>query len=81
MEDETDEAEGKAGVEIFEDESIEERRLKLREIENKVLAFQDDVESGRRKLGTGESLMRAVQQYRDKLLRKVFYNSNSLQSV
>ena len=62
---------GKVGVEIYEDENTEERRIKLREIENKVLAFQDELESGRKKLKHGETVQSICQQYREKLLRKV----------
>jgi U2-associated protein SR140 len=62
---------GKVGVEIYEDESTEERRLKLREVENKVLTYQDELESGRRRMRHGESVAQLVQEYREKLLRKV----------
>lgn len=62
---------GKVGVEIFEDEISEERRLKLRQIENKVLAFQDELESGRKKIKHDESIQSLVEQYREKLLKKV----------
>jgi U2-associated protein SR140 len=67
---------GKVGVEIYEDENSEERRTKLREIENKVLAFQDELESGRKKLKYGESVHGLCQQYREKLARKVGESTN-----
>ena len=62
---------GKVGVEIYEDEISEERRLKLRQIENKVLAFQDELESGRKKIKSGETIQSLITQYRERLLKKV----------
>jgi hypothetical protein len=70
-EDRTPSEVGKVGVEIYEDEMSEERRLKLRQIENKVLAFQDELESGRKKMKPGETIHSLVNQYRERLLRKV----------
>jgi len=55
------------------DDNSEERRLKLREVEMKVVAFQDDLESGRRSIKPGSSVSQMLQNYRDKLLRKVRY--------
>ena len=49
----------------------EERRLKLREVELKVVAYQDDLESGQRSVKTGYTLQEQVQHYRTKLMRKV----------
>ena len=49
----------------------EERRLKLREVELKVVAYQDDLESGQRSVKTGYTLQEQVQHYRAKLMRKV----------
>jgi hypothetical protein len=54
-----------------EDISLEERRLKLREVELKVLAFQDDLESGRKVTKHGMSVQDTVQKFREKLLRRV----------
>ncbi|KAF0294034.1 U2 snRNP-associated SURP motif-containing protein [Amphibalanus amphitrite] len=49
----------------------EERRVKLREVELKVVAYQDDLESGQRSVKTGYTLQEQVQHYRAKLMRKV----------
>ncbi|XP_033119834.1 U2 snRNP-associated SURP motif-containing protein-like [Anneissia japonica] len=51
-------------------EMTEERRAKLREIEMKVMKFQDDVEGGRRSRKSGMSISEQVQKYRKKLLQK-----------
>ncbi|XP_076053103.1 U2 snRNP-associated SURP motif-containing protein isoform X2 [Oratosquilla oratoria] len=52
-------------------EASEERRTLLREIEVKVMQYQDEVEQGIRSLKPGYSLHRQVQHYRHKLLRKI----------
>jgi U2-associated protein SR140 len=49
----------------------EERRTKLREIEVKVMTYQDQLESGQRSLKSNWSLPQQVEHYRRKLLRKV----------
>jgi U2-associated protein SR140 len=49
----------------------EERRAKLREIELKVMTYQDQLESGERSLKPNCSLAQQVEHYRKKLLRKV----------
>ncbi|CAG7733273.1 unnamed protein product [Allacma fusca] len=54
----------------LEDESSHERRSKLREIENKVLAYQDELESGRKGIKHGYTVSEMVKIYREKLLRK-----------
>uniref|UniRef100_A0A8C4YXJ5 U2 snRNP associated SURP domain containing n=1 Tax=Gadus morhua TaxID=8049 RepID=A0A8C4YXJ5_GADMO len=55
-------------------EMNEEKRTKLREIEVKVMKFQDELESGKRPKKSGQSLLEQVEHYRDKLLQKVrFY--------
>ncbi|KAJ8278025.1 hypothetical protein GJAV_G00082950 [Gymnothorax javanicus] len=51
-------------------EMNEEKRTKLREIEVKVMKFQDELESGKRPKKSGQSLQEQVQHYRDKLLQK-----------
>ncbi|XP_077952030.1 U2 snRNP-associated SURP motif-containing protein isoform X1 [Gasterosteus aculeatus] len=48
----------------------EEKRTKLREIEVKVMKFQDELESGKRPKKPGQSLQEQVEHYRDKLLQK-----------
>lgn len=49
----------------------EERRAKLREIELKVMTYQDQLESGERSLKSSCSIGQQVEHYRKKLLRKV----------
>ncbi|KAK0137780.1 U2 snRNP-associated SURP motif-containing protein [Merluccius polli] len=51
-------------------EMNEEKRTKLREIEVKVMRFQDELESGKRPKKSGQSLLEQVEHYRDKLLQK-----------
>uniref|UniRef100_A0A8D0A3C3 U2 snRNP-associated SURP motif-containing protein n=1 Tax=Sander lucioperca TaxID=283035 RepID=A0A8D0A3C3_SANLU len=52
-------------------EMNEEKRTKLREIEVKVMKFQDELESGKRPKKPGQSIQEQVEHYRDKLLQKV----------
>uniref|UniRef100_A0A8C6XWY9 U2 snRNP associated SURP domain containing n=1 Tax=Naja naja TaxID=35670 RepID=A0A8C6XWY9_NAJNA len=51
-------------------EMSEEKRAKLREIELKVMKFQDELESGKRPKKQGQSLQEQVEHYRDKLLQR-----------
>lgn len=51
-------------------EMNEDRRSKLREIELKVMKFQDELESGKRPKKSGQSILEQVELYRDKLLQK-----------
>ncbi|CAB1340873.1 unnamed protein product [Coregonus sp. 'balchen'] len=51
-------------------EMNEDRRTKLREIEVKVMKFQDELESGKRPKKPGQTLQEHVEHYRDKLLQK-----------
>ncbi|XP_064194692.1 U2 snRNP-associated SURP motif-containing protein-like isoform X1 [Anguilla rostrata] len=51
-------------------EITEERRAKLREIELKVMKFQDELESGKRPKKSGQSIQEQVEHYRDKLLQR-----------
>ncbi|KAJ1090513.1 hypothetical protein NDU88_003645 [Pleurodeles waltl] len=51
-------------------EMIEEKRAKLREIELKVMKFQDELESGKRPKKSGLSMQEQVEHYRDKLLQR-----------
>ena len=52
-------------------ESTEERRARLREVEVRVMQYQDELERGVRTLKPGYTLSRQVAHYRHKLLRKV----------
>ncbi|KAF5880180.1 transmembrane protein 59, partial [Clarias magur] len=51
-------------------EMSEEKRAKLREIELKVMKFQDELESGKRPKKPGQSIQEQVELYRDKLLQR-----------
>lgn len=51
----------------------DDRRAKLREIEVKVMQYQDELESGKRNLKSGTSIHQQVEHYRRKLLRKVSF--------
>ncbi|CAK9832892.1 U2 snRNP-associated SURP motif-containing protein [Anthophora retusa] len=48
----------------------EERRSRLREIEVKIMQYQDELESGRRTLKSGMTIQGQVEHYRKKLIRK-----------
>ncbi|XP_011349105.1 U2 snRNP-associated SURP motif-containing protein isoform X3 [Ooceraea biroi] len=48
----------------------EERRNRLREIEVKIMEYQDELESGRRTLKSGMTIQAQVEHYRKKLIRK-----------
>lgn len=48
----------------------EERRSMLREIELKVMQYQDELESGSRKTKTGWSISQQVEHFRRKLLKR-----------
>merc|ERR1719219_2886132 len=48
----------------------EERRAKLRDIELKVMCYQDELESGDREIKSGWTISEQVEHYRKKLLRK-----------
>ncbi|XP_019897503.1 U2 snRNP-associated SURP motif-containing protein isoform X2 [Esox lucius] len=61
-----DESDSKAKL----SEINEDRRSKLREIEVKVMKFQDELESGKRPKKSGQSIQEQVEHYRDKLLQK-----------
>ncbi|XP_056656187.1 U2 snRNP-associated SURP motif-containing protein-like [Monodelphis domestica] len=51
-------------------EMSEEKRAKLREIELKVMKFQDELESGKRLKKPGQSFQEQVEHYRDKLIQR-----------
>ncbi|XP_071950585.1 U2 snRNP-associated SURP motif-containing protein-like [Antedon mediterranea] len=69
--DDEDEQEGSRSYDLLKPlEMTEERRAKLRDIEMKVMKFQDDVEGGRRSRKSGMSIGEQVHKYRKKLLQK-----------
>lgn len=49
----------------------EERRTRLREIELKILQYQDELESGKRSLKTGWTISQQLEHFRRKLMKKV----------
>ncbi|XP_067128320.1 U2 snRNP-associated SURP motif-containing protein isoform X1 [Centruroides vittatus] len=57
-------------LESLKNEVSEERRAKLREIELKVLKFQDELESGKRNRKAGMTVSEQIEHYRQKLIRK-----------
>uniref|UniRef100_A0A1A7WV87 U2 snRNP-associated SURP domain containing n=2 Tax=Iconisemion striatum TaxID=60296 RepID=A0A1A7WV87_9TELE len=50
----------------------ESKRKRLRELEVKVMKFQDELESGKRPKKSGRSMQQQVEHYRNKLLQKEF---------
>uniref|UniRef100_A0A8B9H4X8 Zgc:163098 n=1 Tax=Astyanax mexicanus TaxID=7994 RepID=A0A8B9H4X8_ASTMX len=62
-------AEFKSSLKNFE--MSESKRTRLRELEVKVMKFQDELESGKRQRKSSMSLQQQVQHYRNKLLQKV----------
>lgn len=52
-------------------EAEEERRAKLREIEVRVMQYQDELEQGIRKVKAGYSISHQVQHFRRKLVKKI----------
>ncbi|XP_053341109.1 U2 snRNP-associated SURP motif-containing protein isoform X1 [Clarias gariepinus] len=63
-------AEFKSSLRNFE--MSESKRTRLRELEVKVMKFQDELESGKRPKKSNMSLQQQVQHYRNKLLQKEF---------
>lgn len=57
-------------------EDTEEKRKRLREIEVKVLEYQDELETGDRLLKSGWSIKQQVEHFRKKLLRKAERNDS-----
>lgn len=64
------ESEDSRGFDRLQGDS-EERRTRLRQVEIKVLQYQDELERGLRSAKQGYSVHRQVQHYRHKLLKKV----------
>ncbi|XP_035233376.1 U2 snRNP-associated SURP motif-containing protein-like [Stegodyphus dumicola] len=60
-----------AMLEQFKSDLNEERRAKLREIEVKVMKYQDELESGKRSRKPNMKFSEQVEHYRQKLLKKV----------
>lgn len=58
----------------------EEKRKKLREIEVKILEYQDDLESGDRQMKSGWTMKQQVEHFRRKLLKKAEKNDSDSQS-
>ncbi|XP_053296903.1 U2 snRNP-associated SURP motif-containing protein isoform X1 [Pleuronectes platessa] len=50
----------------------ESKRKRLRELEVKVVKFQDELESGKRQRKSGMNILQQVEHYRNKLLQKEF---------
>ncbi|XP_072231637.1 U2 snRNP-associated SURP motif-containing protein [Leuresthes tenuis] len=50
----------------------ESKRKRLREVEVKVMKFQDELESGKRQKKSGMTILKEVENYRNKLLQKEF---------
>ncbi|KAI1898636.1 hypothetical protein AGOR_G00074420 [Albula goreensis] len=65
-----DGAEFKSSVSNFE--LSESKRIKLRELEVKVMKYQDELESGKRPRKAGKSVQQQVEHYRNRLLQKEF---------
>uniref|UniRef100_A0A3B3TGI6 Zgc:163098 n=1 Tax=Paramormyrops kingsleyae TaxID=1676925 RepID=A0A3B3TGI6_9TELE len=63
-------ADFKSSVTNFE--LSESKRTKLRELEVKVMKFQDELESGKRPKKSGKTVQQQVEHYRNKLLQKEF---------
>ncbi|XP_045199321.2 U2 snRNP-associated SURP motif-containing protein-like isoform X2 [Mercenaria mercenaria] len=58
-------------------EMTEERRRKLREIEVKVMKYQDELEAGKRSRKPGMSMSQQIEHHRKKLLAKEYNDSPS----
>jgi len=63
---------------VKREEMTSERRAKLREVEVKVMKYQDEIEGGKRNRKGGLTISEQVEKYRQKLLQKV---SSSLKTV
>uniref|UniRef100_U5EJB7 Putative splicing regulator n=1 Tax=Corethrella appendiculata TaxID=1370023 RepID=U5EJB7_9DIPT len=51
-------------------ETEEERRTRLREIEVKLMQYQDEIESGKRSIKSGWTVQQQLEHYRKKLIKK-----------
>lgn len=75
MSDDGEISEGSYGTPRNQPEMTEERRRKLREIEVKVMKYQDELEAGKRGRKPNMSMSEQVQHHRKKLLSKEFNDS------
>uniref|UniRef100_A0A8C8CB13 U2 snRNP-associated SURP motif-containing protein n=1 Tax=Oncorhynchus tshawytscha TaxID=74940 RepID=A0A8C8CB13_ONCTS len=67
-----DNADFKSSLSSFE--MSESKRSRLRELEVKVMKFQDELESGKKPRKSGLNMQKQVAHYRNKLLQKVAFN-------
>jgi U2-associated protein SR140 len=63
-----------------QDSNDDFKRKKLRDIEVKILEYQDELESGNRQLKSGWSIKQQVEHFRRKLLKKAEKNDSDSQS-
>lgn len=71
VQDDENSKDSSALMEQLKTDFSEERRAKLREIEMKVMKYQDELEAGRRSRKPSMRFSEQVEHYRQKLLRKV----------
>jgi len=64
-------SEDSRGFDRLQGDVSEERRARLREVEIRVLQYQDELEQGLRSLKAGYSIHRQVAHYRHKMTRKI----------
>ncbi|XP_045135171.1 U2 snRNP-associated SURP motif-containing protein-like isoform X4 [Portunus trituberculatus] len=64
-------SEDSRGFDRLQGDVSEERRARLREVEIRVLQYQDELEQGLRSLKPGYSIHRQVAHYRHKMMRKI----------
>ncbi|KAK8738232.1 hypothetical protein OTU49_004118 [Cherax quadricarinatus] len=67
----SDYSEDSRGFDRLQGDASEERRARLRDIEVRVLQYQDELEQGLRSLKPGYSIHRQVAHYRHKMLKKI----------
>lgn len=72
-----DNARGLHFLNQLHNELNEERRALLREVELKVLQYQDEIESGKRTRKLGVSLEKQVEEYRKELIRHEYMKLKS----
>ncbi|XP_047496387.1 U2 snRNP-associated SURP motif-containing protein-like isoform X2 [Penaeus chinensis] len=76
----SDYSEDSRGFDRLQGDVSEERRAKLREVEIRVLQYQDELEQGIRSVKQGYSIHRQVAHYRHKMMRKdMKYKDSNLQ--
>lgn len=61
-------------------DNLEEKRKRLREVEVRVLEYQEDLENGHEKVKSGWSVKEQVEHYRKKLLKRIDKNDSDSQS-